>query len=59
MKIGHRVRTVRFPCGHWVSGCSCGAYMSMPYDDAATAMEQGSRHVDREVAKLAAAMRSP
>lgn len=56
MRVSHRVTTVRFACGHWVSVCSCARYMSKPYRYPAAAMVPGSQHA---AAKIYAAMRSP
>lgn len=53
MMTSHRLRTVRFRCGHWICACSCARYMSKPYQAAAAAMVPGSQHA---AAKILAAL---
>lgn len=49
MKTSHRLRTIRFRCGHWICACSCARYMSRPYRYAAAAMEAGSQHATAKI----------
>lgn len=45
----HRLRTVRFACGHWICACSCARYMSKPHTSPAAAMTDGSQHATAKV----------
>jgi hypothetical protein len=43
-RVTHKLWMIQFKCGHWVTACSCGDYMSEPTWEPERARSDGERH---------------